>query len=388
MEPMSFNYYVPTYVHFGEGVVKKYLIDAVKQYGSKAIIMCGIPHNHSYQDITDSLASAGIEWVEMIGIESNPHISSVEKGVKIVKENNCDIIIALGGGSTIDCAKGVACACYYDGDPWDLVLDWKKVTNALPIISISSMPASGSEMGNAAVLSNTETKEKLLLASDLLFPKVCFLDPTYTFTLPRRQTAAGTADIFIHSMEEYFDSGDDAYLTDSLCESVMKTCIRYGRRAMDNPEDYEARANLVWAAPLAINGLLNCGKRDGWTLHNTQHPLGGFYNVVHGEALAVLTPHWMRKILSDTTVKRFVKYGVNVFGIDSSLDDYTIANKAIEETEKWFFDELEIKRTLHELGVTDDTHFTEMAQMALKVMGKQYVPLSVEETADLYRAAF
>ena len=386
--PMKFTYYVPPYVHFGKDVCKQYLADAVKQYGKKVLLMIGIPKNYAYNQVVETLKDANIDWVEMSDIEPNPHITSVERGVKIAKENGCDVIVALGGGSTIDCAKGVSCAYYYQGDAWDLVLDWSKVKETLPILAVSTMPASGSEMGNAAVLSNPVTKEKLLLASNNIYPKETFLDPTFVYSLPRRQTAAGTADIFIHAMEEYFDSGDDAYLTDGICEAVMKTCVKYGRMAMDDPENYEARANLVWAAPLAINGLLNCGKKDGWTLHNTQHPLGGFYNVVHGEALAVLTPHWMRKILSDNTVDRFVKYGVNVFGIDQNKDKYEIANLAIEKTENWFFNELEIKRTLHELGVEDDSHFIEMATMALKVMGKQYVPLSIEETADLYRAAF
>lgn len=386
--PMAFSYYVPTRIRFGDGACEG-LAEAVKLYGSTALLVVGIPHTTlAYEEVAAALNAGGIAWQEMDGVDSNPRITSVDVGAAICKEKNVDVIIAVGGGSTIDCAKGIAAAACYEGPAWDLVLDRGKVTEALPLLTVPTMSAAGSEMGNAAVLTNPDTNEKLLLFSDLLFPKVSFLDPTYVYTLPRRQTAAGTADVFIHTLEEYFDSGMDAYLTDGICEAVFKTCLRYGRKAMDVPDDYEARANLMWAAPLAINSLLNCGKRDGWTLHNTQHAIGGFYEVVHGEALAVLTPHWMRKILSEATLGRFVKYGVNVFGIDPTLDPYEIANRAIARTEVYFFDELELHRTLRELGVTDDSHFAQMAEMALRVMGKMYVPLSREDMVALYRAAW
>ena len=385
-KPMTFTYFVPTEIRFGMGVTDK-LADAVNSFGNTALLIVGIPRNAAYQSVAKTLNNSGITWYEMDGVEPNPKITTVDQGAALCKAKGVDVVIAFGGGSTIDCAKGIAAAACYDGPAWDLVLDRKKLTKALPLLTIPTMSAAGSEMGNAAVLTNPATKEKLLLLSNLLFPKISFLDPTFVYTLPRRQTAAGTADIFIHTLEEYFDSGSDAYLTDGICEAIFKTCLRYGRQAMDCPDDYEARANLMWAAPLAINGLINCGRRDGWTLHNIQHPLGGFYDIVHGEALAVLTPHWMRKILSDQTRERFVKYGVNVFEIDKTREPYEIAREAIERTEKWFFEDLGIARTLRELGA-DDKHWEEMADMALHEMGKMYVPLSREEIIELYKTAF
>lgn len=387
LPPMAFTYYVPTEIRFGAGACET-LADAVKQYGDTALLLIGIPRNAAYEAVTAALRDGGVTWHEMDGVDPNPRITTVDAGAALCREKNVDVIIALGGGSTIDCAKGIAGAVFYDGPAWDLVLDRTKLQKALPLLTIPTMSAAGSEMGNAAVLTNPETNEKLLLWSNLIFPRVSFLDPTFVYTLPRRQTAAGTADIFIHTIEEYFDNSADAFLTDGICEAIMKTCVRYGKTAMDQPDNYEARANLMWAAPLAINSLIACGRRDAWTLHNTQHPLGGFYDVVHGEALAVLTPHWMRKILSEKTVDRFVQYGVNVFGLSKDGDPFAVANAAIAKTEEFFFDQLEIKRTLKELGVTDDTHFLTMATMAKKVMGKQYVNLTIEETAELYRQAW
>ena len=385
---MKFNFHVPVAVRFGKGVANE-IGSVVKPYGSKALIVYGgssIKRNGVYDTVTASLREAGVEWLELPGVEPNPKVTSVDKGAAICKENGVELVIAAGGGSCVDCAKAICAAAFYDGPAWDLVENRSLVKKALPLFVVLTLAATGSEMDSGGIITNPETKVKSGVGSPLLMPKVSFLDPTYTFTVPARQTAAGTADIFAHTIENYFDSAKDTYFVDGVAESILRTCVKYGPIAIREPENEEARANLMWASPWAINGLISCGRNEGWTLHGLQHPIGGWYDITHGEGLAILTPHWFRKILSEKTVGKFVSYGVNVFGIDPSLDPFEIANKAIEATEDFFFNQMKIPRTLSEIGV-DDKHFEEMAQAAAPGMARAYVPLSKEEIIELYRAA-
>lgn len=385
---MNFNFHVPTDIRFGKGVAEK-IGETVKPYGKKALIVYGgssIKKNGVYDTVTKSLKENGIEWLELPGVEPNPRVTSVDKGADICKKNGIDIVIAVGGGSCADCAKGICAAAFYDGPAWDLIEKHIPLQKALPLFVVLTLAATGSEMDAGGVITNPDTKEKSFIGGPLLLPKVSFLDPTYTYTVPRRQTAAGTADIYAHTIETYFDSATDTFFVDGVAESIIKTCVKYGRLAMDEPENDEARSNLMWAAPWAINGLIGCGRKEGWTLHGMQHPIGGRYDIVHGEGLAVLTPHWFRKILSDKTVDKFVQYGVNVFGIDQSLPKFEIANKAIEKTEDFLFNQLEIPRTLGELGV-DDKHLEEMADLAVPGMARAYVPLTKEDIIEIYKKA-
>ena len=385
---MRFNFHVPTAVRFGEGVAKE-IGSVVKPYGSKALIVYGgssIKRNGVYDTVTASLKEAGIDWVELPGVEPNPKVTSVDKGAAICKENGVELVIAAGGGSCVDCAKAICAAAFYDGPAWDLVENRGLIKQALPLFVVLTLAATGSEMDSGGIITNPETKIKSGVGSPLLMPKVSFLDPTYTYTVPPRQTAAGTADIFAHTIENYFDSAKDTYFVDGVAESILRTFVKYGPIAVNDPTNAEARANLMWCSPWAINGLISCGRNEGWTLHGLQHPLGGWYDITHGEGLAILAPHWFRKILSEKTVEKFVSYGVNVFGIDPNLDPFEIANKAIEATEEYFFNKMKIPRTLSEIGV-DDKHFEDMAAVAAPGMARAYVPLSKEEIIELYRAA-
>jgi len=259
-------------------------------------------------------------------------------------------------------------------------------TKALPLFVVLTLAATGSEMDAGGVITNTITKVKSGVHGPALYPKVSFLDPTYTYTVPRRQTAAGTADIFTHTIENYFDTAKDTYFVDGVAESVLRTCVKYGPVACEDPTNEEARANLMWCAPWAINGLISCGRNEGWSLHGMQHPIGAWYDITHGEGLAILMPHWMRRCLNDETLFKFVQYGVNVFGIDPNLDPYDIANKAIECTEDFMFNKLGIPRTLSEIGV-DDKHFDEMAADAAMGLAHGFVPLTKEDVVELYKKA-
>jgi len=385
---MKFNFHVPTAVRFGEGVAKQ-IGETVKPYGQKALLVYGgnsIKRNGVYDDVTNSLKEAGIEWVELPGVEPNPRIYTVEKGAALCREHNIDFVIAAGGGSSVDCSKAICAAAKYDGVAWDLVAKHIPVLDALPLFVVLTLAATGSEMDSGGIITNPETKEKSGVGGPALMPKVSFLDPTYTYSVPARQTAAGTADIYAHTIENYFDSAKDTYFVDGVAESILRTCVKYGPIAYEDPENAEARANLMWCSPWAINGLISCGRNEGWTLHGLQHPIGGWYDIVHGEGLAILTPHWFKKILSEKTVDKFVAYGVNVFGIDPTLDKFEIANKAIEATEDFLFNKLHIPRTLSELGV-DDKHLEDMAAVAAPGLARAYVPLTKEEVIEMYKAA-
>lgn len=352
----NFHYSIPTEVYFGKGQISK-LPEAVKKYGSKVLMVYGsgsIKKMGLYDKVINILNEAHIEIVELAGVDPNPRITSVSEGVKLCRENNVEVILAVGGGSTIDCAKAIGAAYYYDGDAWDIVADASKITKTLPIISVLTLAATGSEMDPFAVISNMDTNEKLGIGNEEMRPKASILDPEYTYSVPKKQTAAGTADIISHIFEEYFSAERNAYVQDRMAEALLKTCIKYGEIAVKDPKNYDARANLMWASSLAINGILDCGKNNGWSVHPMEHELSAFYDITHGVGLAILTPHWMKYVLNDDTVDKFVEYGVNVWDIDKNLDRYDIANKSIEMTKKYFKEILGIPETLREIGIGEE----------------------------------
>lgn len=385
----NFNYSIPTKVYFGKGKIKN-LGKIAKSYGEKALLVYGggsIKSNGIYDAAVEKLKEAGVQYVELSGVEPNPRITSVEAGVKLCRENKVDMIIPIGGGSTIDCAKAIAAAVYYEGYSWDIVKDCSKITKALPIISILTLAATGSEMDAFAVISNMDTNEKLGMGHELLKPQASILDPEYTFTVSKYQTAAGTADIMSHIFEAYFTTDEGTYLPDRMAEAMLKTCIKYGPIAMEDPENYEARANLMWTSSLAINGLISFGKTGEWSVHGMEHELSAFYDITHGVGLAILTPHWMRYVLNDNTLEKFMEYGVNVWDIDKSLDKKEIANLAIDKTAE-FFKTMDIPTTLREVGI-DEEKLEVMAQQAVRFgMEDCFVPLKAEDVLNIFKAAF
>ena len=231
-----------------------------------------------------------------------------------------------------------------------------------------------------------DTNEKLGTGHLQMAPKFSFLDPTYSFTVPANQTAAGTADIMSHIFEVYFSNTKEAFLQNRMAEALLKTCIKYGKVAYDEPENYEARSNLMWTSSLAINGLLSYGKRTEWSVHAMEHELSAFYDITHGVGLAILTPHWMRYSLNDNTVDNFVEYGVNVWGIDEKQDKYQIAEMAIAKTRE-YFDLLNIPKTLREVGIGEDK-FEVMAKGATRygTLGN-FKPLEAEDILKIFRVA-
>lgn len=383
----NFYYNIPTKVYFGKGQIEN-LGAAMKAVSESVLLVYGggsIKKNGLYDKVIAQLAKNGIRYCELSGVEPNPRIESVREGVRICRENELKAVLAVGGGSTIDCAKIIASGCCYDGDSWDQVVDNSKITEALPVAAVLTLAATGSEMDGFAVISDLSKNEKWGSGNELTKPVFSIMDPEYTFTVPARQTAAGTADIMSHTFENYFTSEKGAYLQARFCEGVLKTCIRYAPEAMEKPDSYEARANLMWASSMAINGICSYGENTAWAVHPMEHELSAFYDITHGVGLAILTPYWMEYVLNDETMWRFVEYGKNVWGITDGTDE-EIARAAIEKT-KEFFASLGLPSKLSEIGI-DDEHFDIMAEKAA-AGGLEYgfIPLYKDDVIKIFRNA-
>ena len=385
----NFYYSIPTKVAFGKGEIQK-LPQFVKELGDKVLIVYGggsIKRNGLFDTVTSLLNENHISYWELSGVDPNPRITTVEEGVKICREHDINVILPIGGGSTIDCAKAVAAAVFYDGSAWDIILDNSLVKNTLPIVTVLTLAATGSEMDYFSVITNEETNDKMDIAHELLYPAYSIMDPEYTYTVPQYQTASGTADIMSHIFEIYFCEAGDTYMQDRIMEGLLKTCIKYGPIACKEPDNYDARANLMWTSSWAINGFITSGKPSSWPCHAMEHQLSAYYDVTHGHGLAVLTPALMRYILSDKTVDKFATYGINVFGIDSSKDKYEIANEAIHATEN-VFKEMGLTLTLKELGIPDKENFEIMAKKAAVNQEYAWVPLTAADIINIYDSCY
>lgn len=382
----NFTFHVPTDVRFGKEQVDC-LPEELRKYGKNILLVYGggsIKKTGLYEKIKDLLKDFSI--TELSGIEPNPKLSSVREGVRLCKEHQIDVILAVGGGSCIDASKHIACSAYYEGDPWELMMERSKMTKALPVAVVLTICATGSEMNSGAVITNEETNEKLEINAPMLYPVLSICDPTYLYTLPAKQTAAGIVDILSHVMEQYFQPNDGAFITDRLSESVMKTCVKYGPIALKEPENYEARSNLMWASTVALNHLLTVGKGGAWSVHPIEHVVSAFYDITHGVGLAILTPAWMEHVLCEETVERFAMYAKNVWDIENK-DRYEAAKAGIAKTVA-LFKELGMPSRLSEVKV-DDTRFGEMASEAVRtsaIASRAYYQLKEEDIVEIFQS--
>ena len=376
----NFNYMTPTRLIFGkESIVK--LPEVMGQLGKRVLLTYGggsIKKIGLYDRVKELLKD--FEIFELPGIQPNPKYDpSVLDGVRMCKEHNIDVILAVGGGSVLDCSKAIAAGAKYDGDPWDLITYKVKAQAALPIVDILTLAATGSEYDCGGVISRTETNDKIGYMDPLLFPVCSILDPVYTFTVSKKQTAAGCADAMNHVMEQYF-AADTTLLNDGICEAEFRALMENTRKCLANPEDYTARAEMMLCCTYGCNGILSLGNSySGWPCHAIEHALSAYYDITHGEGLAIITPRWMRHILSEKTIDRFVKYGINVFGIDASLPKQEIAEKAIDATYA-FFESINIPMHLREVDI-DESRIDEMAHHIAVNEGLEnaYVPLMEED---------
>ena len=373
---------------FGENAIEK-LPAVMGAIGKRVLLAYGggsIKKIGLYDRVKELLK--GFEITELSGIQPNPKYDpSVLDGVRLCKENDIEVILAVGGGSVLDCTKAIAAGAKYDGDPWDLISYKVKAQAALPIVDILTLAATGSEYDCGGVISRTETNDKIGYMDPLLFPVCSFLDPRYTFSVSKKQTAAGCADAMNHIIEQYFCE-DSTLLNDGFCEAGLKSLMANAKSCLANPEDYRARAEMMFACTLGCNGIYSLGNSpSGWPCHGIEHALSAYYDITHGEGLAIITPRWMEHILSERTLERFVKYGINVFDIDTTLTGMEIAHKAIEMTYA-FFEEIGIPMHLREVGIGEE-RIDEMAHHIAVNEGLEnaYVPLSEQDIKEILVAS-
>ena len=369
----SFIYDIPVKVYFGENQLQ-YLGEELRKFGRRVLLTYGggsIKKTGLYDILTSEMEKAGMEVFELSGIEPNPRIESVRRGVQICKDEKIDVLLAVGGGSTLDATKFMAAGACVEHDPWDFLSEnWAPIEKALPVITVLTLAATGSEMDAGGVISNPETQDKIGRLAPPMLPKVSFLDPTLTYTVSPYQTACGAADMMSHIMEVYFNMEQDLYMLDCFMEGMMRTIIKYAPIAMREPENYEARANLMWTSSWAINGFVNGGKRQAWSCHPMEHELSAIYDITHGLGLAILTPRWMEYCLDESTVSKYVQFGVNVFGIDEKQEPMGIARQSIEKLSEFLFGTLGLKRTFTEVGIRAE----DFPVMARKACGNGVLP--------------
>ncbi len=363
----DFIFHNPDKVYFGKNQME-HLPEELLQFGKKVLLVYGggsIKKNGLYDTVTKLLGENGIEIFELPGVEPNPRHSTANKGAAICKNEGIDVILAVGGGSTIDCAKGVAAAALTeDGDVWPLVSGGVWVTEALPVVAVLTNAATGSEMDGWAVISNMDTNEKIGLGGSALIPRVAFENPEYSYSLPVYQTACGAFDIFNHVLDNYYLAGDATFdMVLELQEAVMRTVVKWTPVAMKEPENYEARANLMWASSMALNTILDAGTVHGCACHAMEHELSAYYDITHGHGLAIVTPRWLTYILDETTAPAIYRLGVKVFGTEEGLAPMEGAKKAIEAVSDFCFQTLGLKSSLSDLDIGEG-HFRDMAEHA------------------------
>ncbi|MGM0854519.1 MAG: iron-containing alcohol dehydrogenase [Bacillota bacterium] len=313
----EFTFYNPTKLIFGKGQVEQ-LKELVPQYGEKVLVVYGggsIKRNGLYDQVMSVLKDIDSEVFELSGVEPNPRLSTVRRGVEISKENNIEFILAVGGGSVIDCTKAIAAGAKYDGDAWDLVTKKAFAKEALPFGTVLTLAATGSEMNAGSVITNWETNEKYGWGSPVTFPQFSILDPENTFTVPKDHTIYGMVDMMSHVFEQYFNNATNTPLQDRMCESVLTTVIETAPKLINDLENYELRETILYSGTIALNGMLQMGYNGDWASHNIEHAVSAVYDIPHAGGLAILFPNWMKHNLK-VNPSRFAQLAERVFNVD------------------------------------------------------------------------
>ncbi len=367
----NFKYFTPTKVLFGEGRVNE-IGDILKEFNAKNILIIygsdRIKKTGLLDTVINKLNDSGIKYHELSGVEPNPLLSKVNEGIDIVKKNNIDFLLAIGGGSVIDTTKAIGYGVFNGGDVWDFYSKKRKPNGSMNIGVILTIAAAGSEMSDSSVITNGDTKEKRGCNTDYCRPKFAIMDPTLTTTLPDYQTMSGVCDILMHTMERYFTRGGNLDITDEIAEGLMRTVFKYGDILHNNPTDLKARAEIMWASSLSHNGLTGCGNDGGdFMSHKLEHELSGKYNVTHGAGLSVIWPSWAEYVYMNN-LDRFYKYAKNVLGIEGT-DRMDVAKRGIRKT-KEIFSSWNLPIKMRELGInpTQDD-IVDMAKSCLESCG-------------------
>lgn len=353
---LDFSYENTTRIHFGKSAMD-YLAPELKKYGKKVLLVYGksaIKRTGIYDKVMQILAESGKNVTELSGINPNPRYSQVQEGARLVRENDIDLILAVGGGSVIDCSKAISVAAYAKCDPWERFwINFEDVTErVVPVASVLTMTGTGSEMNSGSVITNEDKKLKCgRVFPSFVNPQFSILNPEFTYTVPKRQMLSGVFDIMSHLMEQYFN-GDDDNVCDYLIEGLLRAVINNVRKAVVNPLDYNARANIMWASTMALNKIIAVSKEQDWEVHAIEHQLGAYTDCPHGEGLAVISLAYYRYIYK-YGLDKFVRFAKNVFGAEDKLTDEETALAGIAELEN-LVKELGMPTTLRELGATED----------------------------------
>ncbi|GBF11924.1 iron-containing alcohol dehydrogenase [Tepidibacillus sp. HK-1] len=365
----NFTFLNPTKLLFGEGQVANVDREAAV-FGKKVLIVTGggsVKRSGLFDQVMDHLKSEGLAVYELAGVEPNPRLTTIHKGIEICKTEGIDLVLAVGGGSVIDASKAICAGAKYDGDVWDFYLGKAVVEKALPLGVILTLAATGSEMNGGSVVTNWETQQKLSTGSIHLYPKFSILDPTLTYTVPKDQTVYGIVDMMAHVFEQYFSHTENTPLQDRLCESVLNTVIENAEPVLKNPEDYEARSNLLLGGTMALNGMISMGMEGDWATHGIEHEVSAIYDIPHGGGLAILFPNWMKYVV-DERVEKFKQFAIRVWNVDpSGKTDKEIALEGIEKVRE-FFNQIGAPSRLKDYDI-DDRNLDLMAEKAVEREG-------------------
>ncbi len=386
----NFTFYSPTYFDFGRGA-ESHVAELVHRFGGTKVLFHygggSIKKSGLYDRVADCLKKEGIAFVELGGVKPNPRSGLVQEGIQLCKSEKVDFILAVGGGSVIDSAKAIAAGSVYDGNFLDFYRGKAVIEKALPVGTVLTIAAAGSEGSGNTVITDEETQIKKGAKSDWLRPKFSILNPELTCTLPAYQTAAGATDIMIHVCERYFSNTEEVEITDRLCEGILKTIIYETPRVIENPENYDARANIMWAGMLAHNNVCGVGREQDWASHHIEHELSALYDVTHGAGLAVIAPLWMRHVMK-TNPNKFITFATRVWDIDLNENNpEETALKGIEAFEK-FLKNIGMPSSFAELGAKqEDIPLLTDKLMSGRETEGNYVKLTRQDIIEIYESA-
>ncbi|MFC9726161.1 iron-containing alcohol dehydrogenase [Bacillus cereus] len=384
----NFVFRNPTKLIFGKGQLEQ-LKTEIPQFGKKVLLVYGggsIKRNGIYDNVISILKDINAEVFELTGVEPNPRVSTVKKGIQICKENGVEFILAVGGGSVIDCTKAIAAGSKYDGDVWDIVTKKTFANEALPFGTVLTLAATGSEMNAGSVITNWETNEKYGWGSPVTFPQFSILDPVHTTSVPKDQTIYGMVDIMSHVLEQYFHHGTNTELQDRYCEAVLKTVIETAPKFLSDLENYEHRETILYCGTMALNGILAMGVKGDWATHNIEHAVSAVHDIPHGGGLAILFPNWMQHVVEEN-VSRFKQFAIRVFDIETDgKTDKEVALEGIKALRQ-FWTSIEAPATLADYGIGEN----EIDIMANKAMAYgefgNFKKLNKDDVLSIYKAS-
>ncbi|MDE5415378.1 iron-containing alcohol dehydrogenase [Alkalihalobacterium chitinilyticum] len=384
----SFAFVNPTKLIFGKGQIEQ-LSKEVKRYGTRVLLVYGggsIKRNGVYDDVLNELEKINAHIVELSGVEPNPRLTTVQKGIDLCRQEEVDFVLAVGGGSVIDAAKAIVVGAKFDGDIWDVITRKARPTGGLPLGTVLTLAATGSEMNANSVITNWELNQKVGWASPYSFPKFSILDPAYTFSVPKDQTIYGIVDMMSHVLEAYFHQTANTPLQDRICESILTTVMEVGPKLVEDLQNYDHRETILYCGTMALNGFTQMGARGDWATHNIEHAVSAVYDIPHGGGLAILFPHWIKYAMSEN-LDRHVQLATRVFGVDpEGKTDEQIALEGVEKLSA-FWTSIGAPVRLADYDI-DDSRVEEMAEIAA-LFGDfgNFKKLNKEDTAKILTAA-